>query len=501
MNSIKLDRKHMGLFWKLTVASLVYVLPIILADRDYNDDLSRSLWGTAGWKGDGRPMGEYLISLLCGGLPVIDLSPLFLLLAVVILSYFLVVYAQKNFKVFTYDNIKLLVLLFIITNPFAISNLSYKYDCLIMFTALGICFFVYSLDTGKMYIRFFCATAGGVLIMSLYQPVLGMCIVLSIAAVFLNMFGGGSRPQKILGEVVHLAGFGAGAVIYKAVIAPRFVSTTDWRHEASKMVSDISLDSLLTVKGNIERIFCYIFDYIKELPAFIKVVLASTIVLALMAGVINSLFSRNQEKILKIAEIVLIVVSPWIVFVGTFMPLVLLVSLDMRSRLFIAMGGFLFFIGILLMHSIKGNKSKIAVTILLLFCISYQYTFMYAYGNALKSQKEYEKYLVYHIAGDLETLAAGSGIETVTFDGKAPRSRQLQVMCNKHPFFEEIVPVYFGNNTWLGGVWLYSYMQGDVHIDNINEEDVKIISSKEPVISNSRYSCYVNERRAIIQFH
>jgi len=143
----------------------------------------------------------------------------------------------------------------------------------------------------------------------------------------------------------------------------------------------------------------------------------------------------------------------------------------------------------------------IAVTILLLFCISYQYTFMYAYGNALKSQKEYEKYLVYHIAGDLETLAAGSGIETVTFDGKAPRSRQLQVMCNKHPFFEEIVPVYFGNSTWLGGVWLYSYMQGDVHIDNINEEDVKIISSKEPVISNSRYSCYVNERRAIIQFH
>lgn len=498
MSRIKLDRKHMLLFLKLTVASLVYVLPIILADRYYSDDLSRALWGTASWEGDGRPLGEYMIRLLCGGLPVNDLSPLFLILSVMILSFSLAVYAQVNFKDIEGENIKMLVLLFIVTNPFAIANLSYKFDCLIMFSALSICFFLYSLTFKKIYFLFLCAGVGGALIMSLYQPALGMCIVLSMGAVLLNMLGG---QKYIFNEAVRLAGIGTGVVIYKAAIAPHYVSTADWRHEASKVVSSVSLDSVLIVKGNIENAFHYIFEYVKELPAINKAALALMITAALAVGIVNYVLTSKRKKIIKTAEAVFIAVSPCMVFAATFLPLVVLVSIDMRSRLFLSFGGFLFFMGMLLMYSVKNNKSRIAVTLLLLFCILYQYTYVYAYGNALKSQKEYEKYLVYNIANDLETLGTGSGIEKVTFDGTAPKCLQLKMMCTKHPFFNEIVPVYFGNSTWLGGVWLYHYLQGEIQIEDINEEDMKIIDSREPVISNLRYSCYLNGKKAIIRFH
>lgn len=46
----------------------------MLADVYYYDDLARTYYGAGGWNGDGRPLAEQLIKLLCGGLPITDLG-------------------------------------------------------------------------------------------------------------------------------------------------------------------------------------------------------------------------------------------------------------------------------------------------------------------------------------------------------------------------------------------------------------------------------------------
>ena len=133
-------------------------------------------------------------------------------------------------------------------------------------------------------------------------------------------------------------------------------------------------------------------------------------------------------------------------------------------------------------------------------CLVDQYVCMYSYGNALKSQNEYEKYMVYSIVHDLETINSRGEYSELTFMGQAPKSRQLQMMCDKSPFFNEVVPVYFGNDIWISGAWVYHYMQYELTITSENELDREAVNTTEPVIQNSRYACYLNSDKVIVYF-
>lgn len=57
----KLETLEQRRFFLLFGGGLLYVLPILLADRYYQDDLARSLYGATGWSGDGRPLTNWLM--------------------------------------------------------------------------------------------------------------------------------------------------------------------------------------------------------------------------------------------------------------------------------------------------------------------------------------------------------------------------------------------------------------------------------------------------------
>lgn len=64
--------------WLFTF-SIFYVLPIILFNTCFNDDLGITLYGATGLNGDGRPLGQFLSNFLSGGVVVADIEPLPLL--------------------------------------------------------------------------------------------------------------------------------------------------------------------------------------------------------------------------------------------------------------------------------------------------------------------------------------------------------------------------------------------------------------------------------------
>lgn len=153
----------------LLLGGLLYVLPVILANRYYNDDLARSLYGATGWNGDGRPLAESIMLFVSGGEPLTDISPLPLLMAVAALAMVLTVYAKKKLSFCENAICVAMALLFILVQPFTMAGISYKYDCLFMFLAVSIPFLLFSLNESiPLWIYVGLSALSGVMVMSLY---------------------------------------------------------------------------------------------------------------------------------------------------------------------------------------------------------------------------------------------------------------------------------------------------------------------------------------------
>jgi hypothetical protein len=118
----------------------------------------------------------------------------------------------------------------------------------------------------------------------------------------------------------------------------------------------------------------------------------------------------------------------------------------------------------------------------------------------LTEQKSYEEYVTYSIVHDIETLEGSDEYQYLTISGHSPKAQEVQMLCEKYPIFNSLIPVYITNNSYLGGALLQHYMQQDLEFTGMTEEDEAITQSGNAVISNSLYDCYRNGDKIIIQF-
>lgn len=280
----------------------------------------------------------------------------------------------------------------------------------------------------------------GMIILSLYQPSLGLCIGLFLINIFIEIV---EKKNSYIQDMIRIVGIGIGAVLYKLTIANYFISQEDWRYEASQMVSTLSIQSVQVMFNNIVHYIKYMFCYIAGMGVLYRVF--GVVMIGLWGFIIISyVINSNKEKMRIWKGIFLIGLPPLIVF-SAFMPLLFLNTSASPSRVMLSFSAVTLLIGIFLRYF--SEKSKIAATLIVIVCMLFQYFRMYAYGNALASQKEYETYMVYNIAHDIETINSNGAFEKVSFDGKMPKSRQVQMICEKYPSFNALVPVYFDNST------------------------------------------------------
>ncbi len=499
MKWYKLNTKYLLYGFLLSLLSLLYIFPIVLANLYYKDDLGWSLNGSIGLKGDGRPLGEYLVLLLCGGSPVTDTAPLSLILAVLFLSYTLVLYTKTNLDSISDNRMVIPVLLLILTNPLSIECLAYRYGSFVMFTALGIAFLIFSIPETVSKPRLFLYSFFLIIaLMSLYQTAIGMCLILIILAVFLEIIEKNAAPAAFLfREGIRVAGIGLGAVFYQATIARHYISQLDWRYDASQTL-DFKLSSIKTIIENIIAACHYITDFLSGTALWYQLVLGVTIVSAIAAILFFYCKDTEQTGKRKAFGIAFLALSPALVFIAGFLPIMLLKSLMLKTRTFIALGGFLFYLGVLLLY--REKKRKTVIHVLFVLCILYHFTCIYSFGSALSSQNEYAKYMVYNIAHDLETINAEGEYNAVTFVGEMPKNKQVQMLYDKYPIYGYMLPTYLTNNSWMGGAWVLRYLQEDMSLEAETEADTQIIHSAAPVMENAAYSCYTNADKIIVSF-
>lgn len=482
----------------LLLGGLLYVLPVILANRYYNDDLARSLYGATGWNGDGRPLAESIMLFVSGGEPLTDISPLPLLMAVVVLAMVLTVYAKKNLSFCENAICVAMALLFILVQPFTMAGISYKYDCLFMFLAVSIPFLLFSLNESiPLWIYVGLSALSGVMVMSMYQAAFGMFLILELIQFYLWMqTQRGTFRQYLKTEIPRFAGIMVGALLYVVVIAPRFVDAAGWRNEAARMSLGPNMGTITNILRNIKRGLTYQYSVLQGTSKYYS---GSIILLCLLTVIaIGIRWWKGKHDVKGSLLAVVFIILPFAAVVSVYLPMTVLSSFDTKYRVFLCFGGALLLLAVTAMVAFQ-NKCKILMVIMGL-CLFFQYSCVYSYGNALKCQKEYEEYTVQQVAHDLETVNAEKEYHAVSFLGNAPRARQLQKICEKYPFFNEIVPVYVSNDTWIGGAWVYHYLQYDLEICASDDTDLAVVQEQTPVLKNALYDCYVNGEKIVVRW-
>lgn len=504
----KLETLEQRRFFLLFGGGLLYVLPILLADRYYQDDLARSLYGATGWSGDGRPLTNWLMQLLAGGRETItDLAPLPILLGLAALSYALTLYARQTLPGLRGSTAATLTLGLVLAHPFAMQNLSYKFDSFTMLLALSICIALYALPA--FLSRWKLALAGAIaslVVMGLYQPASGMFLVLAgvwLTFWLLDWLGNGTpireRLPSFWTEVWRLGGVGAGALFYLLVLVPRLVDPVGWRQEASQTVSGPS--TAATLVTNILSAAYYIRERMRQTPPLYRVILFITVLGAVSTAVWQFWRSSKGGLFQKLAGCIVLVGAPVGLLLASYLPLVFLQNMGCSPRMFLAYGGAMLFIGLLWLRAAQSRRiTAMLGGVLVGLCLFCQTCYMYAYGTALKSQKAYEVYLVGQIVHDCEVLNQDHTYKQLSFIGTAPRPQQVQMICSQYPYFNELILNNFDNSTWIGGAWVYHYMQYDLEITNITPEDEIACASSAPLAANARYGCYENGDKLIIVF-
>lgn len=281
------DRKRIkDKFVLFFILYTIYIIPIMIADVYYHDDLARSFYGATSWNGDGRPIAELIIVILSLGKPIVDLAPFNLILGIIILCFSLSLYSEIKMRGITKYEV-MLCLCLILIQPFSMQALSYRYDSVFMLVALSACFFTMSLPEDitafinnlkisgnhfyvlkvhfnivilRMIIHAVAMMIATIVILSTYQPAICMMLVLLFVDIAFWVCCDNSISVKII--ISKFVGLLVGALIYKITIVALFVDKAGWRQEASQLIP-IRSGFLLVVLHNIKISVIYCSNYFK----------------------------------------------------------------------------------------------------------------------------------------------------------------------------------------------------------------------------------------------
>ena len=486
------------LFFSLTALYVIYTLPIFLANRLYQDDLSRSLYGVTGWMNDARPLTELLLRWLGGGRPLGNVSPLPLLLSVLLLAYTLTLYGKRYLSAGQF--LPALVIGFcVIANPFFLSNLSYKFDCVTMVLALCAAILPYVVPEEEvLYKIFFFSFFLCMVTLTTYQPCCGVYISLWFLELFFMLFSAHIDLPRL---IVRAAACGVSVIVYKYAILNRSILPANggWQPSAYQFSWQSENGIIASIAQNFQVFLTLSGEYIAGLPN-VLLLFAGILLLLSIAFTALELFHLEKPMYQRILTLFYLILLPFFLLFSTLAPLLILTAsgANISVHALICLCSLGLWIGI--MFSALYRRLPRLGVLLLLPCLLFAFTFSYTYGNALTSQKQYETYLTYSIAHDVESLNADDTCRALTVSGRAPRSPEVSRLVEKYPLFARLVPTYLTNASYMGGAQLLHYTQTPFNYEALTEEDQNLIKNAAPLLSNSVYACYKNGNKIIIVF-
>lgn len=466
------------------IFALIYIYPIISADRFYIDDMGRSLDGYLRWGQDGRPLSDIIMFSLSLGSPIVDLSPLNQFLAILVISTTVVLYVSKHIKNASPLMLGVISSLFIV-QPFLIENLSYKFDSFPMALSavlLIIPFLINSKPTISFIISILCITSS----LALYQASIGLFIIYSVADVV--FYRERSSFEDIKNTTFRILQIILSYLFYSLFIVKHFV-TGNYAPEHASMITE-SKNIIQTLSINLSKIFNYFAQAIE--PYNILFIIAFLLIVAF------SVIKETREQItctekINHFKIAVTIASPFLVFLFSFIHILTLETPVFSARVYISLCGAILFFGILLFRN-TGRIISVPLIFILLFAGLIN---VYTYGNATKAQKHVDNLISASIYQDVNSY--NKNFSSVSVSGAMPVARQVTNLWRRFPAIARMIPIYLNSN-WTWGGRLLQMNMIKLSLSPLSSEKRETLCLEKPFADRKDYKLYDLDSKLVVAF-
>lgn len=474
------DNEKIGkVFLLVFTLSIIYSAGILLTGRLYIDDLGRSLYGYTAWGYDGRPLSDFIMSALNFGTPILDLSPLYQILSMAVLSFSLAVFGRKYFPERGVI-VSAFALFLLIATPFYIENISYKYDSLPMALSLSAIILPFSLRFSK--IQFVAFVIGIVCSLSLYQASLTLFLILSAIDLTFTLISEPKekKPILLLKKSVHYTfALSLSYVIYKIAILREF-SENGYAHQHSGLISfnENFIDSFTL---NINKIFDWFFIPLYK-SAEIVFIFYAILILISIAIISARAYKSNYLKLLCFSCVTILVLLS---FFASFIHISLLKEPVFATRVLISFTGFVLFSSFLIVSAFK-NRNTSLVLLFPFFVMAM--IFSYSYANASKEQDKLDGLLASRIQSDV--YRSKQEFKYVSIKGVMPSAEKRSLVSYRFPIMNSLIPIYM-NGDWSWGAMLLKHYGLNMETRSFTElKQAEDICSSAPLWETKEYLLY-----------
>lgn len=426
------NKYHLFLF----VIGMLYVLPIVLANVYYVDDMGRLSLGY-GWDGDGRILSNIITEALSFGNGIISIFPYSILLSSAI---FVIAGSIVAEMLFENKYIKAISSLFIVTSPFMLENLSYRYDSILMAISVlsSIIPFIFRFN----YKLFFPISIVCLLIsFCLYQTSTMAYFSVTLCLLIKQCLNKGKAFDLKL-CINCLICFSISYIVYSFLI-----NSLEINMQRSGFIpfNNEGVDIILSRLGSYESYYNILY-----ISGF-KYAIWPCIIIALLSF-INFILKGGG-----VGRLLLVVIYLFCSAVLTMMPNLVISTAWVTARTFICFP-FLIISLFIIIDSIKTPlfiaQIKLASAILL---VSYSFFLCSIYGATLKNNDDYSDFIAQSVSNVIMKDSNESTYK-VMISGVRPLSVKTRTAFNAIPFINILVPNYMVQGSSWGIADLSRYI-------------------------------------------
>lgn len=458
--------------------SLLYILPLLLIHHEYLDDTGRNLYGY-GWKFDGRFLATYLGQLWSLNGTIFSIYPFSLIIATVLLAVSGNIITTV-FEIEKNSDFKFTSLL-IVTSPFLLGNLVYKFDCLPM--AMSIFTIVVPFLYWHNKLKFYLFSFVGIFIsLGLYQS--SATIYFIISSLFLVDLFQKQVYKSFIINSISVVGVFVGAYLIYLLILP--YAGYDISHRSSLIFSYENVFELL--KFNNKRYFDQMSIYYGSgyiLYFYITLALISLI------GIFSYIKSKNRVHSVALFTLILIVLTISYYLIASINIFLKESYWDFRS-----FSG-LSFVLILCMYFQKfSNKYVIRVgRFICAIILIYSFILMAQFGRILQNQMEFNSFFVY----EMNDFVNKNDVKKISFIGKIPHAPKNKLALDYFPIYEYFFFREIGANSY----WTKNLINAYGTFDNIEFEEFNENSCESEFILEHRYYNlkWIDTKHLLIDFN
>ena len=413
----------------VVITALVYILPILLANVYYADDMFRAESGY-GWDGDGRIFANLLIHIISFGNGIVSIFPFSLLLSALFFS----IAGMVSSYVLLDDDPKLRFFysLIFITSPFLLENLAFKFDSLPM--AISVLLAVSPYLIKNKYAFSACSIVCLTIVLGLYQTsamlYFGVALCLMIKKCMRN-----EEAIDFKLSFITIFSFFSAYFIYSCLLSLSglIVSRAAMLH--------LNIESIDIIVQRIKTYF-YIYKILWKDGYYIAVM---PIILLAITSI--SLVIKKKENTFKVFMICIYLAC---ILLLTALPNLILESVGISPRTFICFPLFIYAIVVIAKES-KLKMNNVITQSCLVILFSFSFLMSSLFGQTLKNSDEYANYIAESVSNDI-TENSSNNTYNVVISGNTEPTRNNRKMLNSFGFLNLIAPNYMKQG-WMWGVF------------------------------------------------